>query len=412
LRLRFRMRYAWLVLIVAAALAALFCLTVRNTSAQAKAVADEIASACGIQVDVRACYARRISELIPYDVSVAFATIAILHERGLLDACHYLLHPIGEAAYERYAKTGDTSFMLPEAALCNYGFYHGFIIKLLEDDPGIATTRAFCDSLKPTLLERRPDVRDQCYHGVGHGLLDITIGSVGSIDDPAWVRSTLGRSTPIALQQCALLGETAENDCISGVFHESAMLQEERRWYTDPRDPLWLCRESAEEYQPRCFGNMDRLFFKVYPSLAARDVVVRVQELYGNDERIVRNVVRRFASRAAMREPDIQEVIGYCREIPDQYQEFCLEGAIAGIVEEGVAGEEYRLGLSFCSAPELSPAEKDACVEYAFTYFSGIYPASKMRSLCAKYEELRPQRCGISVPRGFLGSLAANPVRR
>lgn len=341
------------------------------------------------------CITHEISKIIPSGIPHVFRVIDVIFEGGQVKGCHYALHPVGEAAYALYAETGDSDYMVPDAAMCNYGFFHGFIIALMRETNDLTQAARFCESLSDELLAERPALRGECYHGVGHGVLDVYLGKPGDVTDPAWVRAAFLEAVPRTLAACELMTDERANteDCYSGIFHEARMLQEERGWYTDSENPLWLCDEFEGEYRARCIGNMDRLFFKIFPEIRAEDVVAEAQKLYGDEYESIAHTVRRFANHGIADRKDPNDVLRECREIVAPYQAACVTGEIASILENAPRGREYEVALSFCMDAELHAGERGPCVEQVFNYAAGIYPSSNIKQMCRQYADLRPEFC-------------------
>lgn len=354
--------------------------------------------ASDVQDERRDCYAREIASLASNKIPTAFRTIELVYGDGITKGCHYALHPIGAAAYRLYAESGATDFMVANAAMCNYGFYHGFIISLLSERGDARFAEDFCESLPARLLAERPDARDQCYHGIGHGILDEYLDDpAGREADPAWVRGALFEGTVRAVTACESVaqGEEARN-CYSGIFHEAAMLQEERSWYTDPADPLWLCARFEGEHRSRCTGNMARLYFKVHPEVSPSSLISRLSETYGMDSEVIEDIVWRFGYRTSLMATSSPAAAQTCASLPQAYRLSCMNGALAARQENASTGNVAAVAMNFCTQREIETLSSDArteCVDRAFEYFKKVYPVSRVEALCAAYARLHPSGC-------------------
>lgn len=360
---------------------------------------DAIQAACGETQasELRFCYGSELEKLLSEGMPTMLAVVHELYGRGLEKACHYALHPVGAAAYRQYRETGNNVFQISDAAMCNFGFYHGFVIALMNDTGDVLDAKHFCDSLDPKLVAEKPEVRDECYHGVGHAMVTEAVGEpLNEKTDPLWVERVFRLSAENGISECRRIFSEwpALNNCNSGVYHELAMLQTADGWYSDPSDPLWLCEEADPAVRGNCYGNMHRVFVKVFPGLTAREIVPRIERLYGTNQFMTAMVVRWYGHvRGLVAVSKPEEFFRFCRDIPDEYQKYCLSGGIGWITQNGEGGEEYKASMEFCMRPELSREERQDCVDEAFGYFEGMYNARFVRSLCARYDSLGPRTC-------------------
>lgn len=56
------------------------------------------------------------------------------------------------------------------------------------------------------------------------------------------------------------------------------------------------------------------------------------------------------------------EIVGYCRNLPDEYHDHCIKGTARGYFNGGSEPEkEYIKAVDFCSSTLLTNEERKAC---------------------------------------------------
>lgn len=365
-------------------------------------LAANITADCGSREDAgdkKTCYENRVASLTSNGIPYAFEVIAELHRNDALfrQKCHYNIHSIGAAAYNLYRSSHTKEFMTSNMSICNYGFYHGFMVALLEDTGDAMAAQDFCNDLPPSLVEEWPDVVNQCYHGIAHGLLDPNIPAVTHEKDLTWVKTILRSAVPTALNDCAILTNghaTYLQNCYSGVFHEAAMLSEGRGWATDLQNPLWLCAEMPEQYAARCAGNWHRLVVRQMQSAPLTDVMTFMQTTYPTNPFFSASVAWRWAFNNANDLSSAIHVITSCKNVSSELHTYCIGGAIASLHQRsGAAGEEYKVVTQLCSEPALSEEELNICISKSYDYFKVVYNATKMRAICHEFDSLYHTAC-------------------
>jgi len=86
--------------------------------------------------------------------------------------CHQHAHRVGDFSYYfDYLSHRDISKMdFPQSTTsCGYGFFHGFLEHLIQDNPDPSFVIETCEYLTANLKERMPAIDYTCYHGSGHG---------------------------------------------------------------------------------------------------------------------------------------------------------------------------------------------------------------------------------------------------
>lgn len=268
-------------------------------------------------------------------------------------ACHSLAHAAGETAAGLFLD--KKSFEIgPRAPICGYGFYHGFLEKMLHASGDEKSAAGFCEYAEVTTGDR--DAGPQCFHGIGHGL----------VADPSLL-SKIDRAVPEALRACARIapGEDRYFRCASGVFNAWSIA------YTAhpdlfPRDtsfPFQFCGDQAEEDKVACYGNLNVAIAKIAhndfgPALG---LTFRLADPAYVEE-TVRYLAAYFVSFTAAGDPQgaAERLAPHCEFLPAGARRECVVGIAHGYLELGGL-RAHATAEEFCS---LSPLLREPCKEY------------------------------------------------
>lgn len=292
-------------------------------------------------------------------------------------SCHSIAHTIGEEAYTLFSEKKDMS-LTPKASFCNFGFYHGFVSKLVAAEGDVSKAREFCELVDRELAEVSPQSGGQCYHGIGHG-------TVANHDPRTW-----GNEEAMLLPAIALCESVATNKdqlyrCVSGAYNGIAnfYIHNEYELSPDPKNPLWLCdKQTNESYAESCYGNMHPLLTslseKTFPKAAA---FVEAISSDAHATAAMRYLAGDFA-RFHGPESDYSSAIQDCRKVQPRLEHSCILGFANGLMDTGKQDEEYRAAFKFCSSPLFIASEKEVCYRHAIQYLRTFYSASKMPEVC------------------------------
>ncbi len=291
--------------------------------------------------------------------------------------CHYFAHNIGLESYKYYLED-ETSVLSPEVSACAYGFYHGFMEALLTTTQDAQKAREFCLYIDEHVTPHAPDAGLQCFHGIGHGAIDLALAVEG-----------YGSSERILVEDSLRICETAaftEEEiyrCTSGIYNSiaNAYVLEENIPLRE-NDPLWLCREQPEAYKESCYGNMNTLIF----TLAEKDLrkalplVSTIEE--GHQVASMRYLSGLSVVDLLLGNTNYLKVLSVCREAEVHLVEPCIEGLAHGYLEHGIPGLEYTEAIQFCGSDVLTEKEKHICFKYSLSNLQGWYSRSKAREIC------------------------------
>lgn len=164
--------------------------------------------------------------------------------------CHDLMHLIGNRAYLDFKERRPVTYT-PQMNDCSFGFFHGFMEKLVQETGAVTDATRFCASHSSFVIPR-----DECFHGIGHGIVD-------QHDPHAWrdVNSVRDR----ALLLCRSIAITAEDyrKCAGGVYNGIANVYWLHQYdvRVDPHDPFKICKDlTTDDSEQDCYAYMARIF--------------------------------------------------------------------------------------------------------------------------------------------------------
>jgi len=265
----------------------------------------------------------------------AFATFDTLYENSdmfIITGCHRHAHRIGDAAYyESYLTHKDLQKMEfpPITKVCGYGFYHGFIEHLIQDNPDPHFVKETCDYLDGRLSLTAPDIRITCFHGSGHGY---TLASVDTDDTSSWGDAQAFVEEP--LKKCEMLDgiEREVEECKEGVFNVIVewMVNQEFGLEYDEIDPFTLCREQEHANQQACYYEMAQKL----DSVAEWDVTkaAHIAEQVPNKRfaQMVLSVAVASMMQTKITEDGQYTYLQSCRNIPEYLRNVCLVAIVGG----------------------------------------------------------------------------------
>ncbi|MBI3335695.1 MAG: hypothetical protein HY001_04310, partial [Candidatus Portnoybacteria bacterium] len=307
--------------------------------------------------------------------------------------CHEIVHEIGSVAYGMYAK--NTHFTLtPKTAYCSYGFYHAFMENFVLSGVSPKKIRDFCLTVDKQLGSQTPDAFLQCFHGIGHGALNIR-------DLAAWgnENALLGPALKLCKEVSATKGELSR--CATGAFNTLALayIKGDYRLSLKRDDPLWICRKQVEYHKRDCYISMNIVLMWLtqndFPR-AAKFVEGIPEDTYAIP------AIRNLAAVVALSYFNIKDYttpILDCRALQERLRFSCLQGFAYGFLEHGVPEREYIKPLDFCQSAMLTDPEKRACLGYIFSYFVQWYPLRKAYQICDTLEKAQRQFCYDEVSR-------------
>lgn len=302
-------------------------------------------------------------------IEAAFSTFEKIYQRHELFAnsgCHVYAHRIGDMAYYyEYLQHRDLDKInFPKNAnACGYGFYHGFIEHLIQDNPDPVYVTKTCTKLKTRLSDIAPAIGSTCYHGAGHGF--VLAKADEALDPLKW---SFNFFTDEAAKKCTNLPAASEHEiseCRQGVYTIITGWMEDKEYgFEYPSTaPFMYCDTQTEvEYRKDCYqemaqkisGGIDRKVQK------AMDLI-----LTGLHEEYYLDTLSIAVSGMVQSDPDGSGVrlLEECRQLSESFQATCLRAIVGGQFEHGVPDAEYDIAQRFCADTPMTDEERSFCLD-------------------------------------------------
>ncbi len=291
--------------------------------------------------------------------------------------CHWTAHRIGEAAYDLYKQNKDFKITFA-TSYCAYGFYHGFMEKLLRDDPDPKKALAFCDEVEKQLGTMG---LWNCYHGIGHGYTEdppdpLTTGNFNAMIAPG-------------IKMCEFLfGKDFRNLnlCLTGVFTVPTGFADQHKYglSIDPKDPFAYCKDQPYRYWKACYGEfaakLDHILNWNLSKLPAITNSLPDPKL----QRLVTWVVPSVMMARDIMKPDQSSYITGCRDnFAGRLRQICWGGTILGFFAQGEPEKQYLKVIDFCNSDAWqTDEERTFCWGEGFRQMRTNYPLDKVKQIC------------------------------
>lgn len=342
------------------------------------------------------CFTELIGqELARGGLSAAFDALSYLYDfdREFASVCHGNAHELGDAAY-RLFQNGTPPDVSPKLSYCGYGFFHGFMERLIATEGTAERGTTFCSQVGEALRGETADAEGACLHGIGHGAVDGSFPSAWGNPEAMLApgidlcTETLGTTT-IGVADFGPLYR-----CVTGSYNALEILSQDARYQlsqlTD--NPLRFCRTQEPSYRPACYTNMLPILLRqqsdeIPPIVAAIDALPDEWGGYSMRRSIVADLTHEFI-RLNLNDTDLPlAALSLCRTVPEEYRLACIEGIAGGFLKYGPPEREYEGALAFCGAGALRPDERHACFSYVLPRLRNFYSQEKSRSICAQAPE-------------------------
>lgn len=333
-------------------------------------------------------------------LDAAFDLFAELYatEPDVPKACHGWGHVLGEAAYELYVQKKEFP-LKKETAYCGYGFFHGFIEKLLQSSGQLSETKVFCDSIKQKAGSELTAAYRNCIHGVGHGT------SAWILEDQKfWGNFQAAADKGLSLCESVLKDSEDLRNCYDGVFNQ--LVGEVRnenfkfsfREFVSRQDPFIYCYQQKERHKESCYFEFVSLFTHNWLNTDPFEAFPFIVEHIPNSNHIP-IVLSKLAAdymENDITKNDYSKNVQSCRNIPDHLFNPCFHGIINGFFQHGEPQKEYMKAVEFCKAPYLTSQEKNKCNKVILGFSRSFYSQNKLSEICRLMDnEFRKANCSI-----------------
>lgn len=299
-------------------------------------------------------------------------------------ACHDIGHYLGKETYLSFKK-GEDFEITKEAAFCSYGFYHGFMESMIASGADTKSVSDFCKLVDSKISLESPDATLQCFHGIGHGWVNIH-------DE----KNLWGNETETAVRGLKLCEQVAGNDselerCATGVFNGISFFYINGEYGMKPRenDPLWLCSVQPEKYKNPCYLSMNSFLmgFSGGDFLRAAGYLEKIKSENSREQAMLNLAITLGIKHMESHDPFGGALL--CRRVRPDLVNSCIQGYAFAFLEHGEPGKEYVRSLAFCKNGELNSSEKEACLSYIYGYLPQWYPEHKALSICREEGDSR-----------------------
>ena len=249
--------------------------------------------------------------------------------------CHGTLHFIGR---EVYKINGSVAKALPQCtSVCFEACSHGVLEGYFQTN-NLSSIEKICG--KKENFEK-PELYNQCLHGLGHGLMFITEADL-----------------PKSLKYCDSLNTQQDRDqCYGGVFMEnstSSTNKEHPSRYLKAEDSWYPCNILEDRYLRMCYILQG---FYVAQSLQY-DTLAVIESCAGVPKKYQPSCFSAIGQVKVGHTQDPKEVKNECYLISDNsYIDACIEGAV-GAMANRYAGNMDKI-IDFCFS--VTDEHKEAC---------------------------------------------------
>ncbi len=305
------------------------------------------------------CWDEQLQRAVKEDgLDAAFELFVELYKTDpeIPKACHGWAHILGKAAFEKF-KDQKEIILRKETSYCGYGFFHGFIERLLQTSGDIKQTKAFCEYATKQLGSLAGGTYSSCVHGIGHGSVNIDNpalwGDFGAMISPGFKTCEAALDSPQDLRNCY---DGAFNAMQQNAYHKDYKLS------VDPKDVYAECRKQEQKYKISCYFEFTGLtsefsghdFKKAAGWLLKEDISREIK--IDSISKMAADFMQDDIAKASQKKNLLD-----CRSLPEYLRTFCFNGVLVGFLAHGQPEQEYIKGLNFCKDPLLTAQEEQAC---------------------------------------------------
>jgi len=338
----------------------------------------------------QSCWDQAVDEILKtqtLDQAFEFVEVLFQQENDFVTDCHHYVHKLGEKAYEMFSRNQTFTFT-SKTSYCGYGFFHGFMEKLILAKTPVEQAKKFCTSLSKQTDKDPFNTLSACLHGFGHGLVEdsphpILWGKPDLIIEPG-------------LKLCRQIASGADElfSCSSGVFNglESLMTNKKYNLSHDSGDPFSICKIQPDEFKRGCYTQMVVAAMVVTGSDfdKASDYIQKIPEFdYAREA-----MMALFMEKANNKITSDRENIQQCHRLPSKFVTACIEALAEGYLKYGPPEREYQKALALCSDDQLKTVQKTGCFDRILSILPIWYPKEKAEQICNSVDpKYRTNQC-------------------
>lgn len=363
--------------------------------AEKHTAADEPGS--GIDKAINCWYSMLNERMASEGVAAAFEMFKRIYETQPLfveRGCHTHAHRMGDFAYfHTYLSiTQDLSEIeFPRSTtVCGFGFYHGFIEHLIEDNPTVAFAQEKCDYFTRRLGDKYPDMKMTCFHAAGHGFM------LDPKDRALWGNAAEMVKKPLA--QCKEITDDAflQHECRKGVFNVIVewKFNEEYGLSYNEKDPFTICRRQPETYKEDCYYEMAmNLAHVVDFDVGNVFDMARSPIVESGYEALVARIPIAVMMQRALSNNTQKQYLEDCADLGAPDDAVCTQAVAGGIIEHGTPGEEATLGINSCKNAKIPSELAYQCYNNVFEHLSRTRTPEMINTICKKVPSPHRSSC-------------------
>jgi len=303
--------------------------------------------------------------------------------------CHRHAHRMGDMVYYNLYLSGSKNindiYFPQDTTACGYGFFHGFIEHLIQDNPNPLFVTEVCTHLTDTLSDRMGNIEIICYHGSGHGFV---LHHSETVREDEWGNVLAFAEEPIrACESLPGASDVAIEECRQGVFNIIVdwMSDEEYGFAYNWEDPLKTCRALEAHMQYACYYEMSQKL-DTASNLDPRKIMHIASEVADKEaEKVIfATGIAGMVQQTIVEERWKKSILPSCVTLPSPFDEYCIEGLVHGLFEHGPPLREYEFPLYLCST-DLQKFEvlQDVCYKASVKRLERFYDDAKVGTICA-----------------------------
>ncbi|MBI2108550.1 MAG: hypothetical protein HYT93_00010 [Parcubacteria group bacterium] len=289
--------------------------------------------------------------------------------------CHLMLHEIGDIVY--YVLYSNTKNVLDinfpqETSRCGYGFFHGFMEHVIQNNSDPIFAQKTCEDLMYLLEKRMSRILDTCFHGAGQGFM---LAQMDKIPQKNWNNFQIMTHDPILL--CEQLSKLRyKKNCWSGIFHW--VLFSDYGLHFSTEDVLNECAKlDIKEIQGVCYIWTTRILSFKNPE----ELLNFIKKIIQNTEVQQSAFYLNIAQMLDREKIPYEKMLALCEPMEDLFYKSCLNGIAKDLVVSETPEDLFKL----CSGPTIRQRNaQELCYSVMFEKLSWIYTPESINAYLEK----------------------------
>ena len=309
------------------------------------------------------------------------------------EVCHAWAHRLGEVEYGLYTE-GKEVQLRPEASLCSYGYFHGFINAMVKESGDFKKAQEFCTQATAARRDSLQGLESHCIHGIGHSIATLAL-------EGEEYNTNLVSLAQAGAQICEDLYMDSESLCIDGLLHELYLSMERGDYglnsdrYLNSGDIFFYCHGLLGALEEACYYESVTLWEHFIGS-DKKEVMLTILDstsaLLERSPRVLHTLARSFIE-SDIASGDFEGSVEACAAVPEEYFSECMRGLALGFATHGDPGNLHAAGFAFCES-YYEGGTQSLCFEKMVDELYLNYGAQAVRNACAELGPAkRPSAC-------------------